>query len=64
MEDFLAFAYSTLVDMEKNYKERKQEILTKWDQSKDLPRKQKKLTRKALSVDWQINEYYGRSLNF
>jgi len=61
MQMFLNMAMEMRNDMKEAYEERLKEILRKWDESKNLPRKAKKKMRKELLLDFSINEY-GKDL--
>jgi len=45
---------SMMEDMKTQSEQRKELILTRWEESKKMPRKMKKRVRKELNVDWAI----------
>ena len=51
---YLMMGMSMMEDMKTQSEQRKEEILTKWEESKKMPRKMKKRVRKELNVDWAI----------
>lgn len=50
----LAMGMSMMEDMKTQSEERKELILSKWEESKKMPRKMKKRVRKELLLDWSI----------
>jgi hypothetical protein len=47
----------TLTELSVKIDEKHEEILNDWKQSRNLPRKQKKLKKKHLLLDFSINEW-------
>ena len=46
-----------------NYESKRDSLRKQWQESKSMPRKKKKKTRKHLKLDWKINEW-GNSFSF
>ena len=53
-------------DMKTQSEQRKEEILVKWRETKNMPRKMKKRVRKELQLDWAIANWdpFDGMLNF
>ena len=51
---YLMMGMSMMEDMKTQSEQRKELILTRWEESKKMPRKMKKRVRKELNVDWAI----------
>ena len=63
MNPIISHGLSMLSDMTELHSNKKDEILERWKLSKSMPRKKKKLERKNIELDWQINKYLGGFLN-
>lgn len=53
MNPIISYGLSMLSDMTELYSDKKDEILKRWELSKSMPRKKKKLERKDIEIDWQ-----------
>jgi hypothetical protein len=53
----MAFAALMRQTFDVNQDEWKKKILTKWEESKNYPRKKKKKVRKELQLDWNLACY-------
>lgn len=51
---FLMMGLSMMADMKTQQEQRKEEILAKWEETKNMPRKMKKRVRKELQLDYSI----------
>ena len=51
---YLMMGMSMMEDMKTQSEQRKELILTRWEESKKMPRKMKKRVRKELLLDWSI----------
>ena len=63
---YLAMGLSMMEDMKTQSEQRKEEILLKWQETKNMPRKMKKRVRKELQLDWAIANWdpFDGMLNF
>ena len=62
----LAMGLTMMEDMKTQSEQRKEEILLKWQETKNMPRKMKKRVRKELQLDWAIANWdpFDGMLNF
>ena len=51
---YVMMGLSMMENMSAMSEDRKREILAKWEESKNYPRKKKKQVRKELQLDWSI----------
>lgn len=51
---YMVMGLSMMEDMKTQSEQRKEEILVKWRETKNMPRKMKKRVRKELQLDWSI----------
>jgi hypothetical protein len=51
---YMMMGMSMMNDMKTQSEQRKKEILAKWEETKNMPRKMKKRVRKELQLDWSI----------
>lgn len=51
---YFSTALSMMAEVEKNQKDWEERILRQWEESKDFPRKKKKMVRKSLELEWKI----------
>jgi len=63
---YLSMGLTMMKDMKTQSEQRKEEILVKWRETKNMPRKMKKRVRKELQLDWAIANWdpFDGMLNF
>lgn len=54
MSTYIISGMSEIGEMHRRQEEYRKEILKKWDETKNYPRKLKKKTRKHLALEWSI----------
>jgi len=63
---YLSMGLTMMEDIKTENEKRKEEILVKWRETKNMPRKMKKRVRKELQLDWAIANWdpFDGMLNF
>jgi len=64
VDTFITYYLTLKNEMDDQYEVRKEEIFSKWEESKKLPRKAKKKLRKKLNLKFSILEYGKELFNF